>query len=163
MGMIRSIALSRTLLVTAMSLVGFAACSSDSNKTTIDDLSTIDVSIPTGITLPPGVTLPTGMTGDCQAVYLQFITAMTSAFAPTGAVDYSQVFGDVSAAVPADLQDDLAILSAAFQEYGAILVANNNDATSAEVQAAIQELATPEVNAASATVQAYFEETCPQG
>lgn len=162
--MIRSIALPRTLLVTAMALVGFAACSSsDSNKTTIDDLSTIDVSIPTGVTLPPGVTLPTGMTGDCQAVYLQFITAMTSAFAPTGAVDYSQVFGDVSAAVPADLQDDLAILSAAFQEYGAILVANNNDATSAEVQAAIQKLATPEVNAASTTVQAYFEETCPQG
>lgn len=167
--MTRLTAAPRNLVLAAIALFGFAACSSDSNKTTIDDLSTIDVSIPTGVTLPPGVTLPagvtlpTGMTGDCQAVYLQFITAMTSAFAPTGAVDYSQVFGDVSAAVPADLQDDLAILSAAFQEYGAILVANNNDATSAEVQAAIQKLATPEVNAASTTVQAYFEETCPQG
>ncbi len=157
-GMTRLIALPRTLLFTALSgvaLVGFAACSSDSNKTAVEDLGTIDV------TLPAGVGLPT--TEECRAIYLQFVTAMTSAFAPTGAVDYSQVFGDVSAAVPADLQDDIAIMSAAFQQYGEILAANNNDATSAEVQAAIQALATPEVNAASATLQEYFDATCPQG
>jgi hypothetical protein len=94
-------------------------------------------------------------------VYLQFITAMTSAFAPTAAVDYTQVFGDVSAAVPADLQDEIALLSAAFQQFGAIFAANNNDMGNPDVQAALQALSTPELSAASTTVQAYFDATCP--
>jgi hypothetical protein len=144
----------RFVAVSVAAIIGLAACSSDSDKTTVEDLSTIDVS------LPPGVVVP-GLTDDCQALYLQFITAMTSAFAPPGAIDYTQVFGDVSAAVPADLQDELTLLSTAFQEYGEIVAANNNDMSSPDVQAAIQALNTPEISAASTTVQAYFDETCP--
>ena len=155
------IALPRTLLVTAIALVGFTACSSDSNKTTADDLSTIDATLPAGVTLPGGVTLPPGITGDCQAIYIQFVSAMTSAFVPNASVDYTSVFGDVSTALPADLQDDVAVLSTAFQAYGQILASNNNDMSKPEVQAALQALGTPEVNAASAAVQAYFDETCP--
>lgn len=151
----------RSAAITVVAIIGFAACSSDSNKTTADDLSTIDATLPAGVTLPGGVTLPPSITGDCQAIYLQFITAMSSAFAPTADVDFTQVFGDVSSAIPADLQDELAVLSTAFQAYGQILASNNNDMTKPEVQAALQALGTPEVNAASATVQAYFDETCP--
>ena len=150
----------RLVALSAAALIGAGACSSDSDKTSLEDLSTIDATLPPGITLPPGVDVP-GVTDDCQAVYLQFITAMTSSFAPAGQIDYSEVFADVSAAVPADLQDDMALLSEAFQAFGAILAANNNDMSSTDVQQAIQALGTPEVNAASNTVQAYFEETCP--
>ncbi len=146
-----------------MALVGFAACSSDSNKTTVDDLTTIDVSIPTGITLPPGVTLAPNISDDCQAIFLNYATAMSSVYMPNSQVDYDQVFGDLSAAIPADLQSDLAIVAAAFQEYRTILAANNNDATTPEVQQAIQALATDEVNDASNNLQDYFEATCPQG
>lgn len=150
----------RFVALSVAALLGVAACSSGSDKTSVQDLSTIDATLPPGITLPPGVVIP-GVTDECQAVYLQFITAMTSAYASTGELDYAQIFGDLSSKVPADLQDDMAILSAAFQQYGEILTANNNDPSSAEVQQAIQALGTPEVNAASETVQTYFEETCP--
>ena len=150
----------------AAMLIGVAACSSDSDKTSLNDLSTVDVSLPdatlpAGVTLPPGVVIP-GVSDDCKAIYAQFITALTSLFAPTGQIDYSQVFGGVTAAVPADLQDDMAVVSQAFQAYGAILVANNNDPASAEVQQAIQALSTPEVTAAGTAVQEYFEATCPE-
>lgn len=154
----RTQTLPRALLFTAIAgaaLVGVGACSSDSSNVSVQDLTTIDVS------LPPGVTLPPGITDECQAIYLQFVTAMTSAYLPNSQVNYDQVFGDLSSKVPADLQDDLAILSAAFQQYGAILAANNNDTSSPEVQTAIQALATDEVNDASNNVQDYFDETCP--
>lgn len=138
----------------------FVSCSSDSDKTSVEDISTIDATVPSGETIPGGVDVPI-LTGDCQAVYAEFIRAMTSTFAPSGDLDYAQVFGNVTSAVPADLQDDMAILSAAFEAFGAILAANNNDMSNAEVQQAIQALGTPEVNAASTAVQAYFEEACP--
>lgn len=163
------IALPRTLrlaVLTVVALVGIAACSSDSNKTSVDDLSTIDVSLPDvdlpSVTLPPGVTLPPNISDDCRAIYLKYVTAMTSAYMPTAQVDYDEVFGDLSASIPGDLQDDLAVVAAAFQEYGAILATNNNDTSSPEVQQAIQALATDEVNDASNNLQDYFEATCPQ-
>ncbi|MBI4884137.1 MAG: hypothetical protein HY826_08790 [Actinobacteria bacterium] len=148
----------RTALVAAvlaLSMIGLAACSDDNNA-----LDTGGATLPGGVTLPAGVTIP-GITDDCQALYLQFITAMTSAFAPGEAIDYSQVFGDVSSKLPADLQDEFVTLATAFEEYGAILAANNNDPGNAEVLAAIQGLNTPEVQAASAAVQQYFDTTCP--
>jgi hypothetical protein len=54
------------------------------------------------------------------------------------------------------------VVGAAFGEYIAVLKANNNDYTSAEVQAAAQILSTPEFEAASNNIQAYFDATCPQ-
>jgi len=145
------------MALTAVACVGVASCSSDDDKTTIDDLSTIDVS------LPPSATLPVGLPGseECQAVYVQFITAMTSAYTP-GDHDFSTVFGDLGAKVPADLQDDMAILTTAFQQYGQILATHNNDSSTPEVQAAIAALQTPEVSAAGQAVTSYFEQTCPE-
>lgn len=141
--------------VAGAALIGIGACSSDKSSVSVQDLTTVDVS------LPPGVTLPTGLTDDCQRIYLQFVTAMSSAYIPNAQVNYDEVFGDLSTNMPADLQDDLVILSAAFHEYGEILTANNNDMTKPEVQAAISALATDEVNDASNNVQEYFEATCP--
>lgn len=148
----------RALLFTALagaSLIGIGACSSDKSSVSVEDLTTIDVS------LPPGVTLPPGITDDCQAIYLQFVTAMTSAYIPNSQAHYDQVFGDLSAKVPVDLQDDLVVLSTAFQQYGAILAANNNDSSKPEEQAALQALATEEVHNAGNNLQDYFDETCP--
>lgn len=151
----------RTLLVTTIALVGFAACSSDSNKTSVDDLGTIDVSVPTGITLPPGVTLPPNISDDCQAIFLNYATAMSSVYMPNAQIDYDEVFSDLSAAIPSELQGDLATVLAAFQEYRTVLAANNNDTSDPEVQAALQALSTDAVNEASNNLQDYFEATCP--
>lgn len=148
----------RTVLLAALATVaaGSLGACSDSNNA-VD----ADVTLPAGITLPAGVTLP-GVTDDCQAVYQEFITAMTSAFLSTAqAIDYNQVFGDVAAKLPDDLQDEIVALSAAFQQYAEILAEHDNNATSPEVQAAIEGLSTPEVLAAGSTVQAYFDTTCP--
>jgi hypothetical protein len=143
------------MAIAGAALIGVGACSSDSSNVSVEDLTTIDVS------LPPGVTLPPGITDECQAIYLQFVTAMSSVYIPNTGVNYDQVFGDLSAKVPADLQDDLVILSAAFHQYGEILAANNNDSTSPAVQQAVAELVTDEVNDASNNVMEYFEATCP--
>ncbi len=147
----------RYLALTAATLVGFAACSSDTNKTSIQDLSTVDVTLPTSATLPAG--LPGS--DECKAVYVQFITAMTSAYVPASNADFAAVFGDLSAKVPAELQDDMAVLTAAFAQYGQILAAHNNDRETPEVQAAIAALQSPEVSAAGQAVTSYFDQTCP--
>jgi len=159
----RTTSLPRTLFFTALAavtFVGVAACSSDTNKTTVDDVGTDVVTLPPGVTLPAGVVLPGA--DDCRLVYGQFLLAVGAAFNPSALADINTAFGDVSSKVPAELQDEVAILSAAFRGYGEILTANNSDQTSPEVQAALAALATPEVEAASQTVQAYFEETCPE-
>ncbi|CAN5488630.1 hypothetical protein BH10ACT2_BH10ACT2_12920 [soil metagenome] len=147
----------RYLALTAATLVGVAACSSDTSKTSIQDLSTVDV------TLPSGATLPAGLPGsdECKAVYVQFITAITSAYVPGSNVDFASVFGDVSSKVPADLQDDLTILAAAYQNYGQVLSASGGDSSTPEVQAAVAAIQTPEVSAAGQAVTSYFDETCP--
>lgn len=154
----RTQTLSRALLFTAfagVAVVSMAACSDDS-KVNIGD---------NGGTLPPGVTLPSGVDipgmDDCQQMYASYILALTAAYTPGAQIDFDQVFGDVEEFLPADLDDDLAILLEAYGAYGAILAANNNDTSSPEVQAAIQALNTPEVTAATDNIQTYFEATCP--
>jgi hypothetical protein len=154
----RTHTLSRALLFTALAgvaVVGFAACGNDS-KVNIGD---------NGGTLPPGVTLPAGVDipgmDDCQQVYASYIMALTAAYTPNAQIDFDQTFGNVEEFLPADLDDDMAILLEAYGAYGAILAANNNDTSSPDVQAAIQALNTPEVTAATDNIQAYFEATCP--
>ena len=88
---------------------------------------------------------------------------MSAAYTPGSQINYAQAFGELAASVPADLLDDLTILSNAYQAYAVVLAANNNDTSSPDVQAAIQTLNTPEVSAAGANMQAYFEATCPGG
>ena len=141
----------------SLAVIGFVACSDD-NKTTVEELGN------DGATLPPGVTLPSGLPGvtdDCQATFVQFITTMAAASTPGAQIDYEQAFGELAASLPEDLHDDLTVLSNAYQAYGAVLIANNNDTSNPNVQAAIQTLATPEVSAAGANIQAYFDATCP--
>lgn len=140
----------------AIAAFAFASCSSDSSSVDVRDLTTAG-----GVTLPDIGDIP-GVTDECQRLYLQFAAAMVSAFVPTGqAPDYQQLFGDVAAKVPAELQDEIVALSVAFQQYGAVLNANNGDFTSADVQAAIQGLNTPEISGASEAVNDYFAATCP--
>ena len=152
--MIHPIALPRNIMLlglSAIALVSVGACSSDSK--------TVSPTLPPGLSIPSDLSVPTS--GDCVSVYMKFVTAMTSAYIPNTPVDYGTAFADVAAVIPSDLQDDLVIMSDAYQHYGEILAANNNDASSPAVQEAVQALATDEVNTAGNNLQDYFEQTCP--
>ena len=148
-----------TIALVATTLVGLGACSSDSKSSGTKLTIPSDLSIP-NITLPSDVSFACSTSSARSA--LQFATLYSQVFAPQGEqADLTQVFGDVSSKVPADLQDDLAVMSTAFAQYAQILTDNGNDMTKPEVQAALEALGTPEVQAASDNIDAYFEATCP--
>ena len=156
-----------TIALVATTLGGLGACSSDSKSsgtklTVPSDLSIPNITLPSDVSLPSDLSLPGNLTEECRAIALQFATLYSQVFAPQGEqADLTQVFGDVSSKVPADLQDDLAVMSTAFAQYAQILTDNGNDMTKPEVQAALEALGTPEVQAASDNIDAYFEATCP--
>ena len=141
-------------------LIGTVACSSTSDKSAVQEPGTIDVTLPAGVTIPNDL-LPG--TEDCKAAYVKFIAAIGAVYGGVGGTNFNAAFDDVRAQMPADLQDELAILSAAYQGYGEALAANNNDITSPDVQTALRALGSPEVATASQTVQEYFDATCPDG
>lgn len=146
------------LALAAATLVGLGACSSDSK------LPASNATVPSDLPVASDLSVPAFVTGDCKAIYAQMIGAMTQAFAPAGEqADLVKVFGDVSANVPDELQGDVDIMSAAMTKLGEVMQEYNSDMASPEVAKAMQELSTPEVQAASARLNAYFETACPQG
>lgn len=152
------------LALAATTLVGLGACSSDTKSAIGNATLPPGISLPSNLTLPPGVSLPAVLTGDCKAIYAQMIGAMAQAFAPAGEqVDVAKVFGDVSANVPDELQGDVDVMSAAMTKMAEVMKQYNNDMSNPEVMKALQELSTPDVQAASERLNAYFETTCPQG
>lgn len=173
----------RLLAVTAVALLGLGACSSDSkssgdnitlpggtlpgggtlpNLDTLPDVSIPDISIP-DVSIPDEL-LPENLTEECRAIALQFGVMMSQVFAPTGEeMNVEQVFGDISSKVPEELRADVVVLGEAFAAYAEVLKTANNDFTNPEVQAALEALGTPEVEAANERLSAYFEATCPQG
>ena len=135
-----------------VAVVGLGSCSDDKNKTTIEELGDDG-----GVDLPGDVA---GLT-DCQATLAKFIVTVSAAYDPTSNIDFDQSFGELSAEMPAELQDEMAVLFAAYHAFGEVVAANNDDMTSPEVQAASQQLNTPEVQAATDAVSNYFDTTCP--
>ena len=153
-----------TLALAATTLIGLGACSSDTKSSVSNATIPSDLSIPADLSIPSDLSLPAVLTGDCKAIYSQMIGAMAQAFAPAGEqADLSKVFGDVSANVPDELQGDVAVMSAAMTQLGEVMKQYDNDMSRPEVSQAMQELSTPEVQAASERLNAYFETTCPQG
>ena len=152
-----------TLAIVAGSLVGLGACGSDKSSSLPDLDDGSDVTLSSGDAIDASdLSLPANMTGECQAIALQYATLLSQAFAPEGDTgDLEKAFGDISASVPDDLKDDLVVLSAAFSEYAAVLKDNANDMNSPDVMAALAALSTPEVAAASENVSNYFDATCP--
>lgn len=147
-----------TLALAATTLIGLGACSSDTKSSVSNATNPSDVSIPSDLSLP------SVLTGDCKAVYAQMIGAMAMAFAPAGEqVDMAKVFGDVSANVPDELQGDVSVMSAALTEMAEVMKEYDNDMANPAVMTAMQQLSTPEVQAASERLNAYFETTCAQG
>lgn len=158
-----------TIALAATSLIGLGACGSDtkasiSNITIPSDLSIPSIpSIPSDFSIPSDITMPAILTGDCQAIYAQMMGAMTQVLAPAGeGADLAKVFGDVAANVPAELKGDVAIMSGAMEKLAVVMKQYDNDPTNPEVTKAMGEIGTPEVQAASQRLNAYFEKTCPQ-
>ena len=147
-----------TLALAATTLIGLGACSSDTKS------SVSNASDPSDLSIPSDLSLPAILTGDCKAIYAQMIGAMTQAFAPAGEqADVAKVFGDVSANVPDELKGDVDVMSAAMTGLAEVMKQYDNDMANPAVMTAMQELSTPEVQAASERLNAYFETTCPQG
>ncbi len=152
-----------TLALAATTLLGLGACSSDTKASISNATTPSDVSSPSDISVPSDLSVPSIFTGDCKAIYSQMIAAMAQAFAPAGEqIDVAKVFGDVSANVPDELKGDVDIMSAAMTQMGEVMQQYDNDMTNPEVAKAMQELSTPEVQAASERLNTYFETTCPQ-
>ena len=152
-----------SLALAATTLVGLGACSSDTKASISNASNPSDPSITSNLSIPTDLSVPSVFTGDCKAIYAQMIGAMAQAFAPAGEqVDVAKVFGDVSANVPDELKGDVDIMSAAMTQMGEVMQQYNNDMTNPEVTKAMQALSTPEVQAASERLNAYFETTCPQ-
>lgn len=150
-----------TLALVATTLVALGGCGSD-KKTSLPNLNDGgNVTLPGGDTIDPS-DIPANMTEECKAIAMQFASVYSQAFAPEGDQgDLEKAFGDMSANVPDDLKDDLAVLLAAFSDYAKVVKDNANDMSKPEVQAALAALGTPEVSAASDNVTAYFDTTCP--
>jgi len=161
-----------TIAIATTALLGLGACSSDSPSaspgtggaggatlpdSTIPDISLPDISI-------PDIALPGNLTEECQAVSMQFAGIFAQAFAPEAdQSQFEQVFGDVEKSVPDELRDDVQVLAAAFSKYAQILKDSGNNMASPDVAQALENLGTPEVQAASDNLQTYFDATCPQG
>ena len=151
-----------TLALVATTLVGLGACGSDKTTSLPNVNDGGNITLPGGDTIDPS-DIPGNLSDECKAIALQFATLYSQAFAPDGDQgDLDKAFGDISANVPDDLKDDLAVLSAAFSDYAKVLKDNASDMTKPEVQAALAALSTPEVSAASENITAYFDSTCPQ-
>ncbi len=151
----------------ATALLTFSACGSDSSTSSPSkagaDTTTAAAS---GDTMVGGgdITIPNigNLTEECKAIALSFSKAMAQAFVPNGqSLDLEKVFGDVQSKVPDDLKDDVAVISAAVSSLAKVMQENGNDMTSGAVQQAIRDLGTPDVEAASNNIQAYFDKTCP--
>ena len=168
----------RLIAITAIALLGLGACSSDSKSSggnatlpggtlpgggTLPDLTLpADVTLPGDISIPDNI-LPGNLTEECRAIAMQFGLLMAQAFAPTGeAANFEQVFGDISSKVPEELRADVLVVGEAFNAYGEVITANNNDFANPQVQAALEALGTPEVEAANERISAYFDATCPE-
>jgi hypothetical protein len=153
-----------TLAIAATTLVGLSACGSDKSSSIPKVNDGGAITLPGGDTINPSdLSLPGNLTEECKAIALQFAALYTQAFSPEGDQgDLEKVFGDMSANVPDDLKDDLAVLLTAFSDYAKVVKDNGSDMTKPEVQAALAALSTPEVSAASDNITAYFDATCPQ-
>ncbi len=166
-----------TLAITATTLIGLGACGSDNKLPSGNGNISPNLTLPSDLTLPSGVSLPSDLTlpsdlsipadlnlsAECRQLAMSFAGVMAQAFAPTAqASDLEKVFGDLSSKVPDDLKDDVAVMATAFAKYGQIMKDNGNDMTNPAVQKALGDLGTPEVQAASDNITAYFDTVCPQ-
>ena len=164
-----------TATLAATALFGLVACSSDSkssggdntasqNTEASDDTSGGGSDDTTGggdaITLPSVA----GVTAECQAI----VNAMSGAAAAfTGQGDAAQtkaMFAALEGAMPDELKDDARIFAEAYGKYFDLLMTFDDPSkalTDPQMIAAMQEIGTPEVQAAADNISAYMDEACP--
>lgn len=145
------------------------ACGGDDNKVT-DAISATDDTVPAGATMPDlgDITLPENLpvSGECAELYQRFITALGSAGTGQSFDGLEEAFSSLSDSVPDDLKDDVETVADAYGQMAAVIADAGGDIGKAMAdpanQAKIAAIGTPEVEAASDAISAYFEETCPE-
>jgi hypothetical protein len=79
--------------------------------------------------------------------------------------DFAEAFEDVKAITPDDIDDDLDVLSGAYDDLAQLIEDSGGDLAEAmtdpEVLERMEALNSPEVQEASANVEEFFEEACP--
>lgn len=113
------------------------------------------------------LSLPEGLSGECMA-YAQAVAVAFGGLTTGAPVDSDQVaesFDTLEGMVPDDLKDDIQVIAGVWGEFAAMLADFDGDLAKAmadpDVMAAMQQMSTPEVTAASDAISAYFEEVCP--
>lgn len=113
-------------------------------------------------------TLSPGASSECQELYAKFnsLVNITSGALPSEQ-EIDDGFGATRAFVPDDLKPDVDVFRAAYEKLAAAVAASGGDVTKAVsdpgVQQALQDISTPEVNAASQRVGDYLQKECPTG
>lgn len=108
-----------------------------------------------------------GSAADCARLYQQWAAAMGAATAGGNEADLANVFQGLAAVVPADLKDDVTLLSETYGEYLTLIQKYQGDMAKAmqdpQVMAALEALDNDQVQAASDNLSNYFDSACPSG
>lgn len=157
------------LVAAACSKSSTTASSETSQATTTTQASTTTSSAGgSGSGSTPSV--PAGQGAGCEQVMGTFM-AIGLALAPNagdlGDVDIAAMLGELRVAVPAEIQDDVDVFIATFNEHAGALakLGNSADPTAAladpEVMAAMAAFALPAMQTASTNIQAWADKACP--
>jgi len=148
--------------IAAMVLTTITACGSDGTAVRLPGATTGEDVGSDGTTAGDNDGSSDEMSQEC----LDFAMAYASALGAMGGAgsgaegDWSAWISGMQAAVPAALKESVAVWGAAMNDYLTVLEQHANDLTSPEVLAAWEQIDTPEVQAASDAISAYFDNGC---
>lgn len=145
----------RFIPVLAVVALGLTACGNDK---TSDIQAAVSSVAAAGATIGDAVSGAVGSAADCAAVYKELTGAMVAGMAPGSVVDFEKVFANTEAAVPAELKDEVKVLSKALVEIGKKMQANPTDVNA--MQELVKALNSAEVQQASDALSTYFGGGC---
>lgn len=158
----------RTILTTgvaAVTLMLFTSCGGDSAVQLPGAVATTPM--PGGLgTNPDGGDMGGGDSGEMSQECLDFAMAYASALGAMGGAaqgaegDWQAWVASMQASVPDELKDAVGVWGNAMNGYLTVLEQYADNPMAPEVVTALEALNTPEVQAASERISAYFENNC---
>jgi hypothetical protein len=150
----------------AATIVGMAGCSDDTSPAVQSAQQDMAGGTTAGGGGDSGGGIVPGDTASCMAV-IQAMGAAAAAVSGQGdAAEFEAMVQGLQNAVPDDLKDDAQIFGQAYSDFLAVMAQHQGDANpmaDPAVMAALQQISTPEVEAAANNISAYMDATCPNG
>ena len=160
----RTIVTITTTVVGALALTLFTACGGDS-VAKLPGAVTTDPAVG-GLGTNPGGDMGGGDPADMSTECLDFAMAYANALGAMGGAsqgadaDWQAWIASMQASVPDELKDAVAVWGTAMNDYLVVIEQHQNDPAAPEVVAALEAINTPEVQAASDSISAYFDNGC---